>query len=441
MLRRVYGVEEALTVFDARNAGFGVEAPLSDGGGIYDKAMTPDMFADRVIADVERGGDEFVRRITEALDGVLIDELEVPRGMVVRAKSDLDISSVTALERAAERVSEFQTRGMPQSWQDDAKGYGEVVQPVGSAGCCVPGGTAPLASTVIMTAVPAKVAGVPEVCVVTPAGPDGLPHPAILTACGIAGVDRVFRVGGAQAVAALAVGTETIPKVDMICGPGNIWVTSAKQQVYGRVGIDGIYGPTETMVIVDDTSDPEITAADLLAQAEHDRMAAPILVSISEEMADAVDAALEEQLANLPRSKVAGAALQGRGVSIVVDSVRDALRVAEAFAPEHLCLGFKGAEDVIDDVRNAGGIFVSERSGEVMADYVSGPSHVMPTGGSARWASALSVRDFMRVTPFLDMDEKTFLELSVHAAHLATLEELDGHANAATIRRRAILGE
>ena len=441
MLRRVYGVDEALAAFESRDTGFGDEAPLTDGGGIYSELMTAERFADKVIADVESGGDGFVRRLTEALDGVAIDDLEVSVDVVKAAKRQIDPSSVTALEKAAERVWEFQKRGLPMSWRDDGKGYGEVVHPVNSVGCCVPGGTAPLASTVVMTAVPAKVAGVPKVYVATPPESNGLPHPAVLAACDISGVDRVFRVGGAQAVAAMAVGTETIPKVDMICGPGSIWVTRAKQRVYGKVGIDGIYGPTETMVIVDDTSAPEFAAADLLAQAEHDPLAAPVLVSMSTHAANAVEVALEDQLRGLPRATVAGAALRGRGMAIIVSSVKEALKVAEAFAPEHLCLAFEGAEDVIGEVRNAGGIFVGERSGEVMADYVAGPSHVMPTGGSARWASALSVRDFVRVTPFLDMDEETFLELSGHAANLATLEELDGHANAASIRRRAILGE
>ena len=436
MLRRIHGLEAAIAEFSNRSMAGGDDEPMTDGGGIYRKLMSPEAFADRVIADVRERGDVFVRRITEALDGVDLKDFEVPTVVIRSAKDRLKANEVAALELAAERVAAFQRRTLPESWRDVAAGYGEVVHPIGSVGCCIPGGTAPLASTVIMTAVPAKVAGVPYVCVVTPAGRDGSPHSAVLTACDIAGVDAVFAVGGAQAVAALAVGTESIPKVDVICGPGSIWVTAAKRRVYGMVGIDGIYGPTETMVIIDDDSDAAVTAADMLAQAEHDVLAAPVLVALSDDAVDAVESELATQLEMLPRAKIAGSALNGRGAAVVVDTIDEALKVAEEFAPEHLCMGFAGADRLLDKVRNAGGIFIGERSGEVLADYVAGPSHVMPTGGSARFSSALSARDFVRVTPFLDMDEDTFASISHAASDLARLEMLEAHARASDIRRR-----
>ncbi len=435
MLRRIHGLDAALATFKDRSVHRDQVDPLTDGGGIYDQQLSPEAFADRVIADVGEHGDEFIRCITKAIDNVELDRFQVPPEVVKTSKEQLTTSQIDALELSVKRVRSFQNRTLPHSWHDAASGYGEVVHPVQSVGCCIPGGTAPLASTVIMTAVPAKVAGVPYVCVVSPAGKDGLPHPAVSAACDIAGVDAVYAIGGAQAVAALAVGTESIPKVDVICGPGSVWVTAAKKRVFGMVGIDGIYGPTETMVIIDDVSNFAIAAADLLAQAEHDVLAAPVLVALSDAAVTAVEAELTSQLELLPRASIAMSALTGRGAAVVVDTLEEALKVAAAYAPEHLCLGFDGAENMVEQVRNAGGIFVGETSGEVMADYVAGPSHVMPTGGTARFASALSARDFIRVTPFLDMDEETFMSISNAASELARLEMLEAHANAADIRR------
>ncbi len=436
MLKRIYGLDAATVAFTDRSSGGDGEVPQTDGGGIYDTQLSLDEFADRVISDVRTHGDEFVKRITRALDGVDVEDFKVPHEVVKSAYQELNAEEIEALRLASERVKAFQKRTMPNSWRDEQAGYGEVVHAVERVGCCIPGGTAPLASTVIMTVVPAKVAGVPYVCVVTPAGNNGLPHPAVLAACDVAGVDDVFMVGGAQAVAALAVGTETIPKVDVICGPGSVWVTAAKRRVFGMVGIDGVYGPTETMVIVAEGSDPAIAAADMLAQAEHDVLAAPILVALSDESIDAVERELATQLEMLPRANIAREALVGRGAAVVVETVEDALKVAEVYAPEHLCLGFEGAHEMLSDARHAGGIFVGERSGEVMADYVAGPSHVMPTGGSARFSSALSARDFVRVTPFLDLDAETFENIVGAASSLARLEMLEGHAMAADIRRR-----
>ena len=436
MLKRIYGLNAALEAFSNRSSVIEGDDPLTDGGGIYNEMLTPEAFADRVLDDVREHGDAFIRQITKALDRVELGEFEVPVSRIKSAKSQLKNNEFEALEMAAARVAAFQRRTLPMSWRDDAAGYGEVVHPVNAVGCCIPGGTAPLASTVIMTAVPAKVAGVSDVCVVTPSGADGYPHPAVLAACDVAGVDAVYAVGGAQAVAALAVGTESIPKVDVICGPGSIWVTAAKKRVFGLVGIDGIYGPTETMVIVDDTSDPAVAAADMLAQAEHDVLASPVLVALSEEAIDAVESEFATQLEMLPRAGIAMAAATGRGAAVIVDTIEEALKVAEAYAPEHLCLGFAGAENHLQNARHAGGIFVGERSGEVMADYVAGPSHVMPTGGSARFSSALSARDFVRVTPFLDMDDETFDSITHAASDLARLEMLEAHARASDIRRR-----
>ena len=345
------------------------------------------------------------------------------------------------MELAAERVEKFQRRGLPKSWSDGTGKFGERVTPLQSVAAYVPGGTAPLASTVIMTVVPAKVAGVDEIIVATPSLGDSLPHPAILAATRIAGADRVFRLGGAQAIAALAYGTETVPAVDLICGPGSVWVTAAKKLVYGDVGIDGLYGPTETLLIADESADPRFTASDLIAQAEHDTLAMPVLVAVSEAVVERTEAEIKRQLDDLPGSATARAAFTNRGVAVVVSNTDEAIQVANAAAPEHLCILTDDAEKLAKNVRNAGGLFVGEWSAEVMADYVAGPSHVMPTAGTARFSSALSVRNFVRVTPVLTFDDNTFLELSKDAEILAKLEGLHGHAAASEYRRRRIVGE
>ena len=338
-------------------------------------------------------------------------------------------------------MRKFQERGLPKSWNDGTGNIGERVTPLKSVAAYVPGGTAPLASTVIMTVVPAKVAGVDEIIVATPTPGDLMPHPAILAAANIAGADRIFRLGGAQAIAALAYGTQSVPAVDLICGPGNVWVTAAKKLVYGDVGIDGLYGPTETLVIADESADPHFAAADLIAQAEHDTLAMPVLVALSESIIERTEAEIERQLEKLPRSDTARSAFSNRGVAVVVSNTDEAIEVANAAASEHVCILTENAGDLAKKIRNAGGLFVGEWSAEVMADYVAGPSHVMPTAGTARFSSALSARNFVRITPVLTFDDNTFLELARDAEILAELEGLHGHVAASERRRRRLVGE
>jgi len=439
-VKRVIGLAAGIEYFQ-RERNMPADAVLSDGNGLFSDKVSPNEFAARVIDIVRNDGDAGLARINTALDGSSPEVFEIPQSEIDSAYASMDPAAIKALELAATRVRKFQSRGLPKSWSDDTDKFGERVTPLGSVAAYVPGGTAPLASTVIMTVVPAKVAGVKEIIVATPAPGDSMPHPAVLAAAKIAGASRVFKLGGAQAIAALAYGTESIPTVDLICGPGSAWVTAAKKLVFGDVGIDGLYGPTETLVIADDSADPRFTASDLIAQAEHDTVAMPILVALSEDIVDKTEAEIERQLAELPRARTARAAFTNRGVAIVVDNTLEAIDVANAAAPEHLCLLTKDAEDLVDKVTSAGGLFVGEWSAEVMADYVAGPSHVMPTAGTARFSSALSVRDFVRVTPVLTFDDDTFLELSKDAELLATLEGLHGHAAASEYRRRHIVGE
>lgn len=440
-MRRIVGLAAALdAVSEVRRPG--KTDIRTDGNGLYDSQLTPDEFARRVIEDVRRDGDVAVRRITAALDGEIPESmpLEVPAERVKAAVEQISSETRAAIELAVERVSKFQAAAMPKSWQDPSEEFGEEVRPLGRAGVYVPGGVAPLASSVVMTVVPAKVAGVDEVILATPGRGEQDPHPAVLAAAAIAGADRVFRIGGAQAIAAMAYGTESVLRVDIVCGPGNAFTTAAKKAVYGDVGVDGLYGPTETAVIADESADPEFAAADLLAQAEHDVVALPVLISTSEAVASAIEEQVRSQLAQLSREKIASEAVK-RGLSIIVDSVDEAVQVANALAPEHLCVSVRDARKLLPQIRYAGGIFLGEFSAEVMADYVAGPSHVMPTGGTARFASALSVRNFLRISPYLDLSQDAFMDLATDAAELARAEGLDGHAAAADRRRRKIAGE
>ena len=419
----------------------GLRAALELLGGPQPDDAEADEVAARILDDVRRDGDRAVKRISGELDGEALAFLEVPKSEIDAALGAIPFETREALETAAERVGAFQSAALPESWHDNERHFGELITPVKRVGAYVPGGTAPLASTVIMTVVPARVAGVDEIYLTTPAPGDSLPHPAVLAAAAIAGAHRVFKIGGAQAIGAFAFGTETVPAVDLIVGPGNIWVTAAKRQLFGRVGIDGLYGPTETLVVADESSDPEFCASDLLAQAEHDTRARPILVSTTIKVADEIEAALERQLAVLPRKAIAGEAIESNGVSVIVASVEEAIEVANAVAPEHLCLAIADPAPYIPLVRNAGGLFAGEYSAEVMGDYVAGPSHVMPTGGTARFASALNVRHFLRFMPVVDLDREGFLAIARQAAELARTEQLQGHANAAEIRLKRLLGE
>ncbi|MDA1278763.1 MAG: histidinol dehydrogenase [Chloroflexi bacterium] len=439
-MKRVIGAARGIEYF-RRERKVPTATVLSDGNGLFADKVPPDEFAARVIQIVRSEGDRGLRRISAALDGTSPGILEVPQSEIDSALEDLDPATRTALELAADRVRKFQIRGLPKSWSDGTGEFGEKVTPLHSVAAYVPGGTAPLASTVIMTVVPAVVAGVSEIIVATPAAGESMPHDAILAAAKIAGASRVFKIGGAQAIAALAYGTESVPAVDLICGPGNAWVTAAKKQVYGDVGIDGLYGPTETLVIADESANPQFAASDLIAQAEHDVVALPILIALSEEIVDRIEVEIERQLESLPRGHIASAAIDNRGVAVVVNNTAEAIDVANAASPEHMCIITSDAAELAEMVRNAGGLFIGEWSAEVMADYVAGPSHVMPTAGTARFSSALSVRNFVRVTPVLNFDSETFLELSVHAESLAKIEGLQGHASASEYRRRQIIGE
>jgi histidinol dehydrogenase len=393
--------------------------------------LSPDEVVRRIIRDVREDGDNAVRYYNSKVDGAQADELRVNASDIRAAYEEVDQEIVDALKFAAGRIRTYHEQQMRGSVFDfNQNGLGQMTRAIQRVGLYIPGTRAPLPSTVLMCAVPARVAGVDEVYMTSPVLPDGSIPAVKLVAADIAGVDGVFRAGGAQGIAAFAYGTESIPRVDKICGPGGLFVTIAKKQVFGDVGIDAIYGPTETVIIADESADPELVAADLLAQAEHDALASPILLTPSHYLADEVSKAIERQLGTMERAKIARAALENRGGCILVNDIDHAIELANAYAPEHLCLLVERPLAYAPKVRNAGGLFLGESSPEAIGDYTAGPSHTMPTGGSARWSSPLSVNDFLKITSVVNIPEEMTEELARHASVLARAEGLTGHAHA-----------
>jgi len=403
---------------------------------LFGKPLTAEQAVAKIIDDVRENGDDSVRHYARLLDGSAPDAFEVPQSEIDEAIASLPAGLSEALETAADRIRSFHEKQTFESWThwDEEGGTGQIVRPLDRVGAYVPGGGAAYPSSLLMAVIPARAAGVREVVVATPPGRDGAVPPAVLAAASMAGADAVYRIGGPQAIAAMAYGTGTVSRVDKIVGPGNIFVTLAKRQVYGVVDIDQLAGPTETLLIADETADPVFAAADLLAQAEHDAMASAILITPSSTLALAVQHAVEVQLAALDRAEIIRSSLQRHGGIVLVANLEEAVELANAYAPEHLCLLVADPWPLVDRIRHAGGIFVGEHSSEALGDYVTGPSHIMPTGGSARFHSPLSVRDFLKITSLFAVNEQAEKRLGPAAIRLAEAEGLSAHAIA--IRRR-----
>lgn len=441
-MRIAHGVDEARSTVLRRAALEPSELPPSlrqEIRRIFDAELSLEAVVERILNDVWAQGDAAVLRYNRDIDGVRIDpaaiSLEVKAEEIEKAYATVDEKLLSALRLAAGRIEQFHRHQLEHSLKPFRRdGLGQIVRPLERVGLYVPGTKVVYPSTVLMTAIPARVAGVPEVFMATPAREDGSVSPLKLVAAHLAGVDRVYRAGGVQAIAALAYGTATIPRADKICGPGNIFVTTAKRRVYGLVGIDGVFGPSETLVVADEGADPSLVAADLLAAAEHDELATAVLISTSEELARAALAELEGQLGRLQRSTVAQASLEANGGICVVDSLEEAIDLANEFAPEHLCLHVRDPEGLLDRVTNAGGVFLGSSSVESIGDYTAGPSHVMPSGGSARFASFLGVHDFLKLTSVISLDAEVLARLGPAAAAIARAEGFTGHARA--IERR-----
>ena len=424
----------ALTLIRSRDAGFASAFERLEQRLSLDRAEV-DAAVAAVLDDVRRRGDDALLEATERFDGYRLtrDEIRVPESEIAAAGSELEPTEREALALAAERVRSFHAAHVPESWRLERPGerLGQEVRPIGRVGVYVPGFQAPLASTVLMIAIPASVAGVRELAVTSPGRRH---HPAILEAARLAGVTQVFRVGGAQAIAALAYGTETIPAVDKIVGPGSVWTQSAKRQVFGRVAIDSDAGPSEVLIIADAGADPGFVAADLLAQAEHDEAASVVLATPSESLARAVLEELERQLAGAARREVASVALRDRSLAIVTRDLDEAVDLANRYGAEHLQIMTEEPERLVSKIENAGAVFLGSHAPVPVGDYVAGPSHVLPTGGTSRFFSPLGVEDFLKRMSIIGLDPGRLAEIGPHAVRLAKLEGLEAHARAVEIR-------
>jgi len=435
VITRIDGIEASLERLSRRGGHARPVMPAhfaARNAEIFGESLTVEQVVARIVADVRAEGDVAVRRYTELYDGRAPDAIEVPSTAWVAAHDSLSPGLQAALALSTERIRAFHERQPSQSWiEPGAHGVpGQLTRPLDRIGIYTPGGSAALPSSLLMTAVPARVAGVREIVVAAPPGRDGQVAPVVLAAALVAGVDRVMAIGGAQAIAALAYGTATVPQVDKIMGPGNVFVTLAKQQVFGTVAIDQLAGPTETLLVADHSANPPLVAADMIAQSEHGVDSSAILVTTSTRLAREIPAELTRQLADLPRGEIASASLAANGVVSVVATLDEAVRVANAYAPEHLCLLVQDPWSLVPLVRNAGGIFLGENSPEALGDYTYGPSHVMPTGGTARFSSPVNVADFLKVISIFGANERAIADLGQATITLAEAEGLHGHARA-----------
>ena len=390
-----------------------------------------------IIDEVRRRGDQALYEFTFRFDGAKLDSLQVTREEIEEAVQAVEPEFLEILRKAAANIRKYHQRQVRNGFvinEGDGVITGQRIIPVDRAGLYVPGGTAAYPSTVLMDSIPAKIAGVKELVMVTPPNSQGKVNPVILAAAYVAGVDRIFKVGGAQAIAALAYGTDSIPRVDKIVGPGNAFVAEAKKQVYGKVSIDMIAGPSEILIVADGKSDPRHLAADLLSQAEHDKLASAVLVTDSQELAQAVQAELEIQIPQLERAEIARASIDNNGKIIVAKDLMQAVEISNEIAPEHLELCVDDPFDYLDAVRHAGSVFMGRNCPEALGDYFAGPNHTLPTSGMARFASPLGVDDFIKKTQFTYYTRDALKRVAEDVAYFARAEGLTAHARSAVIR-------
>ncbi len=389
-----------------------------------------------ILAEVKKNGDKALYAFAEKFDGVKLEALEVKKEEIDRAYQNADKKFVEILESSAKNIKEFHVKQVREGFtlkKEDGVIVGQKITPIEKVGLYVPGGTASYPSTVLMDAIPAKIAGCKEIVMVTPTK-TGEVNPDILTSARVAGVDRIFKIGGAQAIGALAYGTESIPKVDKIVGPGNAFVAEAKKQVFGLVSIDMIAGPSEILIVADNTNDPAHIASDLLSQAEHDKMASAVLVTDDGEFAQAVALELERQIPLLIRKEIARASIDNNGKIIVADSLDKAIEIANEIAPEHLELCVDEPFAYLDKVKHAGSIFMGKYCPEALGDYYAGPNHTLPTSGTARFSSALSVDDFVKKSQFVYYTKEALEKVAESVEYFANKEGLEAHGKSAVIR-------
>jgi histidinol dehydrogenase len=434
-MRIVEGFQKAKPLLNREVTSYG--PPLSSKPAAKTRKKEPSLeeLVKRILADVQDEGDKAIFNYSRKLDGVGISSLEVSKSEIQDAYKKVDKKLVSALKLAANRIKKFHSmckQRLESSFL--SQGLGRQISPLNRVGIYVPGGTAAYPSTVLMTAIPARVAGVKEIIVATPPKKDGTIPPVTLVAADIAGVNRIFKIGGAQAIAALAFGTESVPKVDKICGPGNAFVVAAKKMAYGTVDIESLPGPSEIIIVADDTANASFCAADLIAQAEHDPQASAILITTSSELAKDTDSEIKKQLARLERQAIAAEAIKSQGMIVIVNNPDEAIKLVNLYAPEHVSLMLRHATSYIQKIRHAGCICMGGGSPVALGDYIAGPSHVLPTGGSARFSSPLGVEDFLKVTNIIALDEAVGKELGQAAITIAEAEGLNGHAQAIRIR-------
>lgn len=390
-----------------------------------------------IIENVKTNKDKALMDYTERFDKVRLDSVRVTEDEFYDALSKVDWEFLSVLERSAFAIENFHKNQIRQgfSYKEDGVLLGQKVTPIEKVGLYVPGGTAAYPSSVLMNAIPAKLAGCKSIAIATPPGKDGTVNPFILTAAHIAGIKTVYKMGGAQAVAALAYGTESVDRVDKIVGPGNAYVAEAKRQVYGKVAIDMIAGPSEILIISDKNSSPAFIAADMLSQAEHDKQASAVLVTDSTAFACAVSNELEKQLSTMERQDIARASIENKGKIIVVSDIAEAFEISNKIAPEHLEVCLDGAEHYLDSIKNAGSVFLGRYTPEALGDYRAGPNHTLPTSGTARFSSPLSVDDFVKKTQFSAFTMEAFEKIAYDVVYFAEREGLYGHANSVKVRR------
>lgn len=391
----------------------------------------------KILSDVRRKGDDAVIEYTKRFDGISLkaSELSIKKKEIKEAYSKTTKKNIETLQFAAERITEFHKKQKFESWSYEKDGItlGQIIRPLSSIGMYVPGGKASYPSTVLMNALPAKSAGVERLIMTVPT-PKGEIDPNILIAADIAGIDEIYRIGGAQAIAALAFGTKTIPKVDKIVGPGNIYVAVAKKLVFGYVDIDMIAGPSEILIIADETAEPAFIAADMLSQAEHDERASAILVTPSKETAEKVNKEIEKQLSELKRKEIARKSIDDYGIIVVVEDLNEAIKIANDIAPEHLELSVENPDDILGLIKNAGAVFLGHYTPEAVGDYIAGPSHTLPTGGTARFFSPLSVEDFLKRMSIVSYPKDELIAAAGDIERIAEMEGLEAHAKSVRIR-------
>lgn len=391
----------------------------------------------KIIAAVRKSGDDVLRGFVKKFDGAAVESLEVTSEEWDDGCDQVDSADRAAIGKAAMRVREFHRKRIPSSWEmrEEGGGYmGQRVRPLARVGLYVPGGKALYPSSVVMNAIPASVVEVPEICMVTPPREDGTITPEVLMAARVAGVHRVFKMGGAHAVAALAYGTESVPRVDKITGPGSVWVATAKKQVFGQVGIDSEAGPTEVCIVADKSATPAWLAADLLSQAEHDELAQAVLITHVKGLITRVQDQLTRQLKDLDRADIAKKSIKARGAIIQTKSLEESIRLSEEYASEHLVLAVEDPEKISKEIQNAGAIFLGHYTPVAVGDYMAGPNHVLPTGGTSRFFSPLSVEDFLKRTSFMKFEPPKLRELGADIIRLANVEGLTGHGASVELR-------